>query len=205
MANATGGLRAAIGFNTVHLCIDMQRLFSDEGPWPTPWMPRVLPMVIRLVAHAPQRTVFTRFMPPRRAEAAPGRWRAYYDKWPMVTQERIDPALLDILPELRRHAPPAHVVDKAGYSAFGAPALLPLLQQHHVDTLIATGSETDVCVLASVLAAIDLGYRVIVARDAVCSSSDAEHDALIELYARRFDVQLELADTDEIIAAWETR
>jgi hypothetical protein len=23
---------------TVHLCIDMQRIFSSDGPWATPWM-----------------------------------------------------------------------------------------------------------------------------------------------------------------------
>ena len=33
---------------TVHLCIDMQRIFSTEGPWPTPWMERVLPTVVRI-------------------------------------------------------------------------------------------------------------------------------------------------------------
>ena len=27
---------------SVHLCVDMQRIFSAEGPWPTPWMDRVL-------------------------------------------------------------------------------------------------------------------------------------------------------------------
>jgi nicotinamidase-related amidase len=32
--------------------------------------------------------------------------------------------------------------------------------------LTVTGSETDVCVLATVLDAVDLGYRVIVVRDA---------------------------------------
>ena len=26
---------------SVHLCVDMQRIFSAEGPWPTPWMDRV--------------------------------------------------------------------------------------------------------------------------------------------------------------------
>jgi nicotinamidase-related amidase len=56
--------------------------------------------------------------------------------------------------------------------------------------------------LASVLAAVDLGYRIIVARDAVCSSSDETHDALIKLYTDRFDRQIELAEADEIISAW---
>jgi lipopolysaccharide/colanic/teichoic acid biosynthesis glycosyltransferase len=35
---------------SVHLCVDMQRIFSAEGPWPTPWMERVLPVVITLAS-----------------------------------------------------------------------------------------------------------------------------------------------------------
>jgi nicotinamidase-related amidase len=34
-------------------------------------------------------------------------------------------------------------------------------------------------VLATVLDAIDIGYRVIVVRDAVCSSSDEGHEMLM--------------------------
>ena len=33
---------------TVHLCIDMQRIFSSDGPWATPWMERVLPGVLAI-------------------------------------------------------------------------------------------------------------------------------------------------------------
>jgi Isochorismatase family len=40
------------------------------------------------------------------------------------------------------------------------------------DALTVSGSETDVC---AVLGAIDLGYRVIVVRDAVCNPSDEKH------------------------------
>jgi hypothetical protein len=40
------------------------------------------------------------------------------------------------------------------------------------------------------------------ARDAVCSSSDPSHDAIIELFHRRFDVQVEVADVVEILEAW---
>jgi isochorismate hydrolase len=57
-------------------------------------------------------------------------------------------------------------------SAFAEPTLLAHLQKREADALIVSGSETDVCVLATVLDAVDLGYRVIVLRDAVCSSSD---------------------------------
>ena len=43
----------------------------------------------------------------------------------MVTREHLDPNLLDLVPALRRYAPPAQVFDKSVYSAFAAPGLLP--------------------------------------------------------------------------------
>jgi hypothetical protein len=48
---------------SVHLCVGMQRIFSAEGPWPTPWMDRVLPVVDALASRHPERTVFTLFVP----------------------------------------------------------------------------------------------------------------------------------------------
>ena len=185
-----------------HLCIDMQRLFSTDGPWPTPWMMRVLPVVEALAERAPTRTIFTRFIPPQRAEDMPGMWQAYYRKWDEVTREKLDPALIELMPSLKRFVPPAVVVDKMLYSAFAHGELAARLQAEQVDTLIVTGSETDVCVLASVLAAVDRGYRVIVVRDAVCSSSDESHDALLRLYHDRFAIQIEVAGAEEIIGCW---
>jgi nicotinamidase-related amidase len=118
-----GMLKAVPGPHSIHLCIDMQRLFGERGPWPTPWMPRVLPTVEQLVAHGPEHTVFTRFIPPQRPDCAAGMWRAYYAKWPHVTRDAIDPSLLRLVPELEAFVPPAHVIDKPVYSAFAASAL----------------------------------------------------------------------------------
>ena len=197
-----GELKAPIGPTTVHLCIDMQRLFSDEGPWAMAWMPRVTPQVVQLAEHAPERTIFTRFLPPADPSDAPGRWRAYYEKWSHVTRRQIDNRLIDLLPVLARYAPPATIFDKSVYSVFGNQQLHPHLRDRQIDTLIVSGSETDVCVLSSVLAAVDHGYRVVIAEDAVCSSSDEGHDALIELFNRRFDVQIESAKVEAILEVW---
>jgi nicotinamidase-related amidase len=197
-----GQLTRPIGSTTRHLCIDMQRLFAAEGPWPTPWMTKVLPVVEVLVERAPQQTIFTRFIPPQHADQMPGMWRAYYTKWHEVTRDNLDPAMIELMPSLKRFVPPAAVLDKMVYSAFAHRDLAARLQTDNVDTLIVTGSETDVCVLASVLGAVDRGYRVIVVRDAVCSSSDESHDALLRLYHERFAIQIEVADADEIIGCW---
>jgi nicotinamidase-related amidase len=193
-----------LGPGTVHLCIDMQVLFADRTPWHTPWMNRVLPIVTRIAEAHPGQTVFTRFLPPHRPDELPGSWRRYYTRWAELTLDRIDPGWLELVPPLRRLAPPAMVVDKQRYSPFAEPNLPSLLRQRGADSLVVTGAETDVCVLAAVLDAVDLGYRVVLARDAICSSSDRTHDALMTLYGQRFSEQIETADTDAILAAWPT-
>lgn len=200
-----GTLRGAIGERSVHLCVDMQQLFAPSGPWATPWLERVLPVVATLVAHQPHRTVFTRFIPAKSPSDAGGVWRAYYEKWKNVTLDAIDPALIDLVPELRAFVPPAAHFDRSTYSAFADGRLHRQLQEHSVSTLIISGSETDVCVLATVLAAVDHGYRTIVVSDALASSSDESHDALIELYNRRFDIQIEVAVAQDVIEGWAVK
>jgi nicotinamidase-related amidase len=69
--------------------------------------------------------------------------------------------------------------------------------------LIISGSETDVCVLATVLDAVDIGYRVIVVRDAICSSSDEGHEMLVRLYHTRDTEQIETANAEAVLARWE--
>jgi nicotinamidase-related amidase len=58
-------------------------------------------------------------------------------------------------------------------------------------------------VLATVLDAVDLGYRVIVVRDAVCSSSDEGHDSLMKIYHQRYAEQIEVAEAATIMQYWE--
>ena len=186
----------------MHLCVDMQRLFSVDGPWPTPWMERVLPAVAAIAERFPERTVFTRFMTPKHADDLPGTWQAYYGKWRETTRDRLDPRLLDLLPRLARLVPPAQVIEKTRYSAFALSKLDACLQSRGADALIVTGSETDVCVLATVLGAVDRGYRTVLVTDGVCSASDAGHDCLLRIYHERYGEQIETADSDTILSSW---
>jgi nicotinamidase-related amidase len=187
----------------VHLAIDMQRLFGETGsPWCVPWFARVLPRVAELALRHPERTVFTRFIPPHHPEDMPGAWAEYYRRWRAMTRRNLDERLLELPPPLQGLVPPAHLCDKAVYSAFGNPKLAPWLRSQGVDTLIVSGGETDVCVLATVMSAIDLGYRIVLATDALCSASDQTHDALLLLYRARFSQHLATATTGEILEAW---
>jgi Isochorismatase family len=103
-----------------------------------------------------------------------------------MTREAIDGRLLDLVPSLARFAPPATVIDKHVYSPFVERGLLQFLRGRYAEALVVTGAETDVCVLAAVLGAVDFGYRVVLATDGLCSASDTTHDALLTLTGSAF-------------------
>jgi len=185
-----------------HLCIDMQRMFAEDTQWRTPWMEAILPNVLALVSTHPDRTIFTRFIPPKRPQDSPGAWRRYYERWPSMTLEHLHPDMIELVPELARFLPPAEAVDKHVYSPWYGTGLHLALRRRGIDTLILSGAETDVCVLAAVLGAVDRGYRVVLATDALCSSTDETHDALLTLYRNRYGEQIETVSTATIATHW---
>ncbi|OCK59825.1 cysteine hydrolase [Bradyrhizobium sp. LMTR 3] len=188
--------------DAAHLCIDMQNIFARGGVWETPWMEKVLPVISEIAARYQERTVFTRFITPERPEDRRGQWRVYFTKWQRATRGDLTPGALDIVPALARYSPPALVVDKPAYSAFFGSRLGHLLVERHVGTVVVSGAETDVCVLATVLGAVDLGFRVVIVQDALCSSSDTGHDALMTMYRTRFNEQIELVSAAELFEMW---
>jgi nicotinamidase-related amidase len=195
-------LRAPISPQAIHLCIDMQNVFMPGAPWATPWMARVAPVVVEIAGRFAANTIFTRFITPATPQEMPGMWQRYYQRWQSLTRSQIDLALLDLIPELKGFVPPATIVDKMHYSPFTEPRLATLLASRKVDTLVITGAETDVCVLATVLGAVDRGFRTIVVTDAICSSSDDGHDALMQIYHQRFTEQVETADAEIVLSQW---
>ncbi len=184
-----------------HLCVDMQRVFAEDTPWHVEWMDRISDQVETVVQEHPEKCIFTCFVPPQSVEEAPGAWRAYYKKWPMMTGELLAPALIEIIPSLSRYIPPARVFRKSVYSPWLDGGLYKVLREECVSTLVITGGETDVCVLATVLGAIDCGFHVILVEDALCSGTDATHDAALKLLSSRFSTQLQLSDTATLMGA----
>ncbi|WP_112410798.1 cysteine hydrolase [Rhizobium sp. BK312] len=185
----------------LHLCIDMQRMFFEQTPWHVPWMARTLDQVVEVAGRFPERTLFTRFIPPARADAMPGKWQDYYEKWEMMTASRLPHELMLLIDPLQRFVPPARIFDKLTYSPWTDGRLHRNLAQEGIDTLVISGGETDVCVLAAALGAIELGYGIIVLRDAVCSGYDDAHDAALTLLERRFSVQSEIMTVEEFLSA----
>jgi len=187
---------------THHLCIDMQRLFLEPGPWYAAAGVAILPAIRRLLDHAPERATFTRFITAERAEAAKGSWQRYYRRWHEVTRDELGEGALEFHPELAPYAAAAPVFDKATHDAFDDAAFARHVEALQPSVLVLSGVETDVCVLATALSAVDLGYRTVIAVDAVASSVAESHAACLEHVYPRYDQQIELARVDEIIAAW---
>ena len=191
------------GANCIHLCIDMQGMFAEPTDWHAPWLKGVLPSVEELAGYHAERTIFTRFIPPQRPEEAQGAWQTYYRRWSSMTRKNLKPELIDLVPSLARLVPPARVFDKPVYSPWFNGQLHMLLRGAGVDTVIVSGGETDVCVLAAVMGAIDLGYKVVVPADAVFGSADQTHDAVLGVYNSRFGQQLTVCQTQELLESWK--
>jgi nicotinamidase-related amidase len=187
----------------VHVVIDMQRLFAEHPDWAVKDIGRIRAEVQRLAEKKPSRTFWTRFIPAQNAAAAKGSWRRYYERWPSATLEGGGRDYVDLLPEYRLLAGKAAVFDKPGFSAFTNYGLVVALRAAAIDTLILSGVETDVCVWATALDAVDAGFFVVLARDAMTSFSLEAHAATLDVIAPRFAPQLAVMDSGALDAAWQ--
>ena len=158
---------------------------------------------IREVAvYQPARTLFTRFMPASNPEAEIGQWRTYYRRWQSMTRERIDPELLALVPELQALVPPAMVFNKRRYS----PWVDGRLHSHYgndAQTLHYHGRRNRRVRDRNRARRGGSRYRVIVVRDALCSVSDAAHDAALRIDDERFNQQVETCTVQSLLSGWQ--
>lgn len=195
------GLRyGPLSRTAMHLCIDMQRLFAEDSPWASEAVNAALPAVTEICRFKTTSTIFTRFLCPRESATIQGQWNRFYSQCPQILT--LDPRLFDVIPELTKFAEDAPIFSRYVFSAFHGGGLQTLLSERLADTLVFSGVETDVCVLATALQAIDIGYRVVVVEEAVSSSNRPGHEAAMNGIFPRFDQQVEVVGVAELLAAW---
>ena len=192
----------ALGPNTLHLCIDMQLMFALETKWASEAIWRALPGILKIGERYASKTVFARFVCPRDLSETTGQWTRFYADAEGMLSNNLHPSMMELLPELMKFVPPARIVDRKVFSALASTDLRVLLAQESTDTLVITGFETDVCVLATALAAIDLGYRVVLVKDAMASSNEAGEKAALHQVFSRFDQQIEVINSEELFGNW---
>jgi nicotinamidase-related amidase len=185
--------------SALHLVVDMQELFRSHPDWGTQSLTTIIPSIQRLLAARPDNAYFSRFIPPQHADQAKGTWKRFYRRWSSVTLERLDPMQIEIVHELRPWA--KRVADKPVYSAFASSELRDAAVA--AGTVILTGAETDVCVLATAIEAVEEGLRVILATDALTSASLACHAKALDILHDRLDEQIEVATVDQILTNWK--
>jgi len=172
------------------LIVDLQRVFAETTPWIVPALPAILPNVRRLIAHFDPRIVLSTHMPPAHPS---GTWERYYRRWAFLPAR---PELTAVIAELQ-HA--GSIVEKVTYSCFGDPAAAERLRLLNPAPLIVAGVETDICVLATVLDAVDLGIAVAVVEDAVASADAAAHKGALAIL-RRIPEQVRVTTTGALLA-----
>lgn len=92
------------------------------------------------------------------------------------------------------------VLNKLFASAFFGTALGSMLASHGCDSVIVTGASTSGCVRATVVDALQYGYRPVVPREAVGDRNPAAHDAAL------YDIDLKYGDVvslEECLGALE--
>ena len=96
--------------------------------------------------------------------------------------------------------PDEPVLNKLFASAFYGTALASMLASHGCDSVIVTGASTSGCIRATVVDALQHGYRPIVPREAVGDRNPAAHEANL------YDIDLKYGDVvslEECLAALE--
>jgi nicotinamidase-related amidase len=92
---------------------------------------------------------------------------------PVVVTSQYRKGLGPVVPEVLAAAQGADVLDKVSFGCFGDPAFLQRLQDEARGQLLLSGIESHICVAQTALGALDRGYTVHVASDAVGSRTEA--------------------------------
>ncbi len=92
-----------------------------------------------------------------------------------------------------------YVFPKRRFSAFtrGSSELEAWLQSHNVDTLLITGTLTNVCCESTARDAIQLGFRTVMIADGNATRDDTGHRATLNIFLQSFG---DVRSTDETIA-----
>ncbi|HEV2217635.1 MAG TPA: isochorismatase family cysteine hydrolase [Candidatus Dormibacteraeota bacterium] len=108
----------------------------------------------------------------------PGFMRSYAD----IEGERECIAVIDELEPL----PGEHQVDKYGYNAFHRTRLTDLLHAAGIDTVLISGTVTQICVEDTARGAFHEGFQAAVVADAVSSYAPELHRASLQTLAMKY-------------------
>lgn len=188
------------GPRTALVVVDMQNYFLLPGmPVEVPAAREIIPTINRLTA-AVREVGGTVVWVQMTLEGQRESWSVFFEDPPPGD------AVADLTPGTHPHAlhadldvrPEDLLVRKSRFSAFvqGSSNIDQILRQRGIDTVVVTGTLTNVCCESSTRDAMMLNYRVIMVADANAALSDAEHNATLVSVLQFFG---DVRTTDEVI------
>ena len=191
---------------TALVVIDMQNAFLRPGaPSETPMARAIVPQINRLAQAVRAGGGVVAFAQGSFQPSGP-------EAWPLFFEHMVNPAFSaailqaltpghpdhELWPELDVQAGDVRVRKKR-YSAFfpGACSLPEQLRERGVDTVIITGTLTNVCCEASARDAMMGDFKTVMVSDANAARSDAEHLAALVTLVQFF---ADVRSTDEVLA-----
>jgi ureidoacrylate peracid hydrolase len=190
---------------TAHIIVDLQNGFMEPGATvEIPQAREIVPNVNRISATIREvggLNVFIRYLIDDTAIVQWSTWFTYF-----ATPERRKAMNetfgrgchgFELWPELEVQAKDL-IVDKTRFGAFvpGSSDLHDILHARGIDTLIITGTATNVCCESTARDAMQMNYRVIFVADGNATNTDAEHNATLYNMVRLF---ADVMTTEELI------
>lgn len=160
------------------LVIDMQKVYEEGAPWACRGVDRVSGQILRLLdCKKAAQTIFTRFD----AAADPvGCWAGYNEAYADINA---DPELAELVDALAPAAKAYPIYSKQTYSSLSIPELAKAAAE--ADRVLVTGVVAECCILATVLALVDAGAKVVYLKDAVAGQT-AEFEQMVETIVASF-------------------
>ena len=200
--------------STALLVVDMQRGFVDPGqamevPAARESVPRIRELVDLFRAKG-RPVVFTEFvyseaapllvgaLHPEHRRAAAGAPRRF--GVPSSSCHEDDPSVTTVAALAPRSD--ELVVRKRWYDAFAGTPLDGALRARGVDTLVVTGTMTDVCVLATVVGAFNREYRITVVEDAVTTLWPEIQRATLDIVGRAYGRVTSAKEIAYVVGGW---
>ncbi len=180
--------RAGFGRRPALIVVDVNVGFTDPRSPLVCDLDAVVAAIAQLVEEARAATLPVVFTTVSYDEGAKRAAAAFIEKVPALLTLEAGSRWVEIDPRIAPR-PGEPVLNKLFASAFFGTALSSFLAAERCDSLIVTGASTSGCVRATVVDALQHGYRTVVPREAVGDRNPAAHDAnLYDMDAKYADV-----------------
>ena len=188
--------RAGFGTRPALVVVDVNRGFTDPRSPLVCDLDEVVVAIQRLLGEMRAADLPVVYTTVSYTEADKRTAAVFIDKVPALLTLEAGSPWVEIDPRIAP-LPDEPVLSKLFASAFYGTPLATFLAANRCDSLIVTGASTSGCVRATVVDALQHGYRPIVPRDAVGDRNPAAHEAnLFDIDAKYGDV----VSVDEVLA-----